>query len=1088
MKQKPKAQKDTSIADKISPSLGIVGIGASSGGLEAFFHFFKALPPTTGFAYVIISHLDPTYKSRLAEILSSKTTMPVIEAHEGSKVLPNHVYVIPPNTAITISKGALQLTDRITTDGQHLAVDHFFTSLAQDQGKNAFGIILSGAAADGSRGIKAIKEAGGITFAQTEETAQFPSMPHFAISTNCIDFILSPDNLAKKLAEISAQLSTNHKHDKKLDNISDVFLLLHTKKNIDFSRYKMDTIKRRLKRRMLLNQINDYTKYVHFVEKNPEELDALYQDLLIGVTEFFRDPEKFEQLKTELFPKLVQKIVDDKPIRIWIAGCSTGEEAYSMAISLLEYMEDTNTIIPIQILASDVNEKAIDVARQGVYPSRISSYVSSERIKKYFVKEGNTYQINKQIRNMCIFAVHNIIKDPPFSQMNLITCCNVLIYMDQVLQKKILSTFHYALKQGGYLMLGKSETIGASELFSALDKKNKFYAKNSTNSRIHFDYSPTNLPKGITNKIKSYNKKNIFEPDIHEEVTALLVSKYAPASIVVSDSMEILEFQGPTGRYIQHKGGQASLNLLKMSPQNLLLELRALIHQAKKENQPVRKNDLWTEIDRQNRTFGVEVVPLKNTSPPSFLITFEENLPADSTSAKKSSLSTLPEVSKNDYITKLETELKDIRKYLHAVIEEHDNTNEEQKALNEEILSSNEELQSINEETSKEEIESTNEELLTVNEELQNTNQQLKEARDYSERIVETVIEPLMVLDRSLRITSANTSFYDTFHVEREHTVGTLIYELGNGQWNIPELREALEQILPQNKQFLNFEITHAFPKIGKRTMLLNARQLDHQQQILLAIEDITEKKLFQEHKNNQQRKNLKRRKESEERKDEFMSIASHELKTPISSIKAYAQIIQSRLSTDADDTSRGFLSKMDEQLNNLTKLVDDLLDVSKIQSGKLQIKKEESDFDTSIRNVVSDMQKIIRTHTISLEGGITRPVFMDVYRMQQVLINLITNAVKYSPQADRVRIAMETDTDKVTVSVQDFGIGIAKDELKKVFAPYYRVSSKHAAKFPGLGLGLRIAKEIVEQHGGKMWVKSKYGEGSTFFYSLPIK
>lgn len=1072
----------------------VVGIGASAGGLEAFSELLKNLPANTGMAYIFVSHLEPTHKSLLAEILSQITTMPLIEAKDGLKIEPNHVYIIPPNTSMTISKGILKLVTRTKISGLHLPIDHFLSSLAKDGDNRAIGIILSGAASDGSRGIKAIKEVGGITFAQDEKSAKYSSMPHYAIATGSVDFILTPSEIAKELIKISklfvsqrsAHLYPNNRQDRQThhwtpsgeNGLREIFHLLHSRNGLDFSQYKQTTIKRRIERRIVLNKIESLKKYVKFLGENPAELEALYQDMLIAVTHFFRDPEKFKSLKTVVFPNLTRHRSPRIPIRIWVPGCSTGEEAYSIVICLLEYLGSQAGRIPVQIFATDVNGNSIEKARLGFYPPSIATNVSPQRLERFFVKTEGHYQVIKPIRDMCIFALHNLIQDPPFSRLDLISCSNVLIYMEPPLQQKIMSMFHYALNPTGFLLLGNSETVGvSSELFSLTDKKSKTFSKKATATKPRLDFSYALSQQKIggtqtTNSIK--NTTTSSKQDTQSEVDRILLSKYTPAGIVVSDTMEIIEFRGPTSRYLEHPSGQASLNLLKMAPESLLLELRSLIHKAQKEEKTTRKEQVSVRVGEQLRTFTLEVVPLMPFAKPYFLVLFEEKI-----AQPEKALVGVSTTIQDRETQRLHQELSDTRKYLQSMIKDQDVTNEELKAANEEILSSNEELQSINEEleTSKEEIQSTNEELITVNEELQNRNDQLRQARDYTQAIVGTVREPLVILNSSFRVQSANSSFYKTFQVTQEETEGNLLYELGDGQWNIPKLRTLLEGILPKSTQFEDFEVEHTFANIGHRIMRLNARQVNHLKMILLAIEDITEKKAIERHR------------QIEQQKDEFIAQASHELKTPITTIKGYTDILTKQFEKANQHKYLPYVSKMNFQINRLTALINELLDVSKIQAGKLSLHKEDIDIDKFIKDIATDMQQTSEKHHLTFEGNVkNKMINVDKYRLSQVIVNLIANAIKYSPKSDKVIIKTKLFKKQIIISVQDFGIGISEKDQARVFDRFFQARTHIRESSFGLGLGLYISSEIVKRHRGKIWVDSIKGKGSTFYFKLPIK
>ncbi len=487
--------------DAAEQTFPVVGVGASAGGLDAFTRLLKNLPADTGMAFVLVQHLDPRHVSLLPELLARATAMPVAEISDGTRIAPNHVYVMPPNFSLALLHGVLHLMPRPDEYGKHLPIDDFLRSLAEDRHSNAIGVILSGTASDGTLGMKAIKFEGGITFAQSEDSAEYDGMPHSAIAAGHVDFILTPEEIGKELVRIARHPYLRPEEtgprgelvSEGGDNLNKIFVLLRSRTGNDFTYYKYSTIRRRIKRRMVLHQLEKMADYVMYLQKQPGELDALFQDLLINVTSFFRDPETFEALQREVFPTLMEKRSAEQPLRIWVPGCSTGEEVYSLAIALLEFLGDRAGNFPIQIFASDIDNKAIDKARQGVYPESIRADVAPGRLQRFFSKTPGGYQISKTIRDICVFAVQNVIKDPPFSRLDLICCRNLMIYLGAVLQKKVLHTFHYALRPGRFLMLGTSETIGSfADLFATMDKKNKIYTKKSVDTLPGYDF--TTLP------------------------------------------------------------------------------------------------------------------------------------------------------------------------------------------------------------------------------------------------------------------------------------------------------------------------------------------------------------------------------------------------------------------------------------------------------------------------------------------------------------------------------------------------------------------------------------------------------------------
>jgi two-component system CheB/CheR fusion protein len=754
----------------------IVGVGASAGGLEAFTQFLKALGAGTEMGYVLVQHLDPSHESALTEILAKATEMPVREVTDATPVGPNHVYVIPPNVDMIIAQGVLRLTPRTETHGHHMPIDRFLRSLAEDQRSNAIGIILSGTASDGTLGLAAIKAEGGITFAQDEKSAKFDGMPHSAIAAGCVDFVLPPDAIAGELARIRAHpyLAPSSSRTAELvpdgdPQLKDILHLMRTANGVDFSDYKPATVKRRILRRMALHKIGKLKEYVLFLRRHPSEVEALYEDILIKVTSFFRDPDAFEALKAEVFPSILKHRSPEEPVRVWVPGCSTGEETYSQAIALIEFLGNRRSDIPFQLFGTDLRQGSIEKARAGTYPESVVADVSPERLRRFFVKVEGGYRINKTIRDICVFARHNLLQDPPFSRIDVISCRNVLIYLEPVLQKRIMPIFHYALKPRGFLMLGAAEGIigTASDLFELMDRKHKIYCRKSTASGLHFDFAASrySIDAGdIASGKEAQREGGVHLLDLHKETDRILLTKYAPVAVVINDDMEVLESRGHVGLYLELAPGRASFNILKMAREGLLFDLQAAINDAKKEKDgvPVRKENIQIERNGELTDVSLEIIAFKIVSNRGrhFLIMFEDSSLAGSGNSA-GTVSGEAKLGKggrekrsNRQSSHLKQELAATKRYLHSIVEDKEASNEELQAANEEILSSNEELQSTNEElqTAKEELESTNEELHTVNEELHNRNFELAEANTDLVNLLSSVNIAMVMLGRDLQI------------------------------------------------------------------------------------------------------------------------------------------------------------------------------------------------------------------------------------------------------------------------------------------------------------------------------------------------
>jgi two-component system CheB/CheR fusion protein len=971
----PKASEPLSDEPNAFP---IVGVGASAGGLEAFTQLLKSLPADPGIALIVVQHLDPTHESQLANILARVTPLPVLQVETGQTVQPNHVYVIRPDRNLAILNGTLSLMPRPEAVGPHLPIDFFFRSLADDQKSRAVGVVLSGTGSDGTLGLRAIKAEGGLTFAQDQASSKFGGMPSSAMAAGMADFVLSPEGIAGELERLAhhpyllrAPTPSLPELPAEADgDLSQILIILRMETGVDLAHYKPTTIRRRIGRRMALHRIPTYAAYLRFLNKNPAELQSLYQDLLIHVTGFFRDPGMFDALQHQVFPQLLQDRTRETPIRIWVPGCSTGEEAYSLGMALLEFLGGDAHRPFIQIFATDIDPAAIEQARRGVYPENIAADVSPERLERFFVPGEHRYQVSKALRELCVFSRQDVTRDPPFSKMDLISCRNVLIYMDSVLQKTVLPTLHFALNPRGFLVLGTSETIGPfAELFRLIDEKHKIYIKKSSVPRAKLGLIKN--PAGHPPRARSV-APSASGFDAQKAADRVALAKFAPAGVLVNDNLDVVQFRGHTGLYLEPAPGTASLNLLKMARPGLVPELRAALNRARTSSVAIRKTGVQFKADGGVQGVNLEVIPIK-AAPTSnegyFLVLFEPaNAGEPSKTAKgknrktKRSRATAPADEK---LGQLQQELTMTKAYLESVIEQDERTNDELSAALEEIQSSNEELQSTNEEleTAKEELQATNEELTTVNEELQNRNSELdivnndlgnliastdipivilgndrrirritpaaehvlglipadvgrplgdlnlhiamrdwetviqqvmdtltvreeevqnregrwyslrlrpyqtsdhridgvvlvlfdidqskraadqvREARDYAQAIVETVREPLLVLDGELRVQTANRAFYEMFHITPQETEQQLLYRLGDNEWDIPRLRELLEEILPQNSRFENFPVDAEFPRTGRKQLVLNARRIARQdgraQLILLAMEE----------------------------------------------------------------------------------------------------------------------------------------------------------------------------------------------------------------------------------------------------------
>jgi two-component system CheB/CheR fusion protein len=742
-------------------SFNIVGIGASAGGIEALSQLLQALPVDTGMAFVIVQHLDPSHSSMLAEILGRRTSMAVVECADMTPIETNHVYVIPPGKDMTVTDGHLQLAPRSAGRGQHRPIDLFFRSLAEREGFRAIGVILSGSSSDGTLGLEEIKAVGGITFAQ-DDTAEHATMPRSAIAAGCVDFVLAPADIAAEIGRASRHpyLNVAAAEAQELlareSQLGHVLEILRHSTGVDFANYKRNTLHRRISRRMLLHRFESLKDYLRFLQDTPTEVEALYQDILINVTSFFRDPEAYEVLKTKVFPRLTEGKSRNDHVRVWTLGCSTGEEAYSIAMAYAEFAESSARRIPLQVFATDLNGTSIERARAGIYPKGIAHDLTPERLRRFFVEVDGSYRVAKAIRDVCIFARQNVLSDPPFSRMDLISCRNMLIYLEPVLQQRLLPILHYSLQPQGFLWLGSSETIGAyRDLFEIEDTRNKIYSKKAgsgrSGERVQYQLLIPKPPRAE----RSGEPPPLGPLDALKEADRILLQRYAPPGVVINASLEIQQFRGDTSAFLTPAPGRASLHLLKMLREGLLVAVRGAVHRARREKLAVRQPGLRVKTETGFREVDVTVIPINGGAADGLLlVTFE---PAGTTKPAPPPAVTEAAAAATDdagELARLRQEIDSTREYLQSLIEQQEAANEELQSANEEVQSTNEELQSINEEleTSKEEIQSSNEELATVNDQLQNRNLELTQVNNDLVNLLASVQMPIVMLGRDLRI------------------------------------------------------------------------------------------------------------------------------------------------------------------------------------------------------------------------------------------------------------------------------------------------------------------------------------------------
>jgi two-component system CheB/CheR fusion protein len=1129
------------IADKDDSKMGekffpIVAIGCSAGGLDAASELLRSLPDKPGMAFIYVQHLSPDHKSLLSPILSKVTSMKVQEIGNMEEILVNHVYVIPNNKSIEVTDGHIRLLPR-TSKRIAVSVDTLFESLALTHKEHVMGVILSGNGSDGRAGLAAIKKAGGITFAQ-DNSAQVPSMPHASIDAGIVDFVLSPKKIAAKLlrftesgipARFKKSIHPEFTIPEGDPHLHEIVEMLRQEIKVDFSRYKSATVRRRIAHRMRQTDVQSVRKYLKFLRNNKLEIISLYKDLLINVTSFFRDPESFTYLKSTILPDLLKAKKPGSSLRLWVAACSTGEEAYTLAMLISELQARKKNKINVQIFATDLSEQAINHARIGEYSKESLEGVGKRRLSRFFTKTGDHYRIVKSLREMCVFAPHNILRDPPFSRIDFISCRNLLIYFDPAAQKKALAVIGFALNDGGFLMLGKSESVGSStSIFHSLNKRHKIYSRKANMGvRKALELLPHQRRGGVVAEpAKTPARKNslMAAPELDSIINTTLLKHYMPSCVIINKEMDILKFRGQTSTFLSHSSGNATLNILKMAKPEFAFELRNAINEVIKSKKVVVKSGLelkGEKNDQFRQLVSFEVRPISEQhDEPVFLVVFtiqhERYVNVDGVAGGGKDRK-----QKDNRLSQHITELQKAGAEMITVIESQEKMLEELQVANEEIVSASEEYQTLNEEleTSKEEIEATNEELQTTNQELQVRNEQLAESYNYAEAIAETMHEPMLVLDKHIRIKSANKAFFKKFRVVKEGTEGLLLYELGNHQWDNLRLRKLLETIVKKDTHLDSYEITHVFPLIGKKTMLLNARRIVqktlNEQLILLTFTDTTDvsKKRKAEKKGlediiDERTIALEKSYKALGEKNAFLEkmnkelevlayISSHDLQEPMRKIRNFTACLVAEEEKNLSQTGKVYLERMQDTVKRMQLLIEDLLKYLRVKKDNQN--DDISDLDLIIEEEIESFKEVLADKkgliTVSGECGAK----ISGFQFRQFIHNLISNSLKFSHTKRFPRITIKSEyiagrlikrkglsakTRYCHITFTDNGIGFDPQFRERIFEVFQRLHEKE--EYQGTGIGLAICKKIIENHKGVITATGKLDKGAQFDIYLP--
>jgi two-component system, chemotaxis family, CheB/CheR fusion protein len=1107
----PLEKPQNSLGPVIENDFPIVGIGASAGGLAAFESFFSGMPleADTGMAFVLVQHLAPDHKSILTDLIRHYTRMQVFEVEDGIEVKPNCAYIIPPNCEMAFQNHQLRLFEPAAPHGQRLPIDFFFRSLAQDQHEKAIGLVLSGSGSDGTQGVRAIAAEGGLVIAQTPASTEYDSMPRSALATGLVDYELRP---AEMVAQIMAFVTRDPDNWRSpaftstataAKSLKKICLLLRSKTGHDFSLYKTNTLHRRIARRMAASQTNDLEQYITHLQKTPDEIEALFQDLLIGVTSFFRDPEAFRALEEQVIPTLCAHKPEGTVIRVWSPGCSSGEEAFSIAILLKEYLEKSAGNFKIQIFATDIDSQAIAVARAGVYSSSITEVISPKRLERFFTTEagGQNYRIHKDIRDLIVFSEQDVIKDPPFSKIDLISCRNLLIYMSGELQKKLIPILYYALNPGGFLFLGRSETVGEfSDMFDPFSPKLMLFqrAENVSSQRKLSigHYMLSLVGQETTAQLIGAKSATSRKFPWRELIESELLKEMSSTAFLINKAGDILYLYGRSGRYLELTPGEPGVNnILKMAREGLQRHLSTALHKAEMDRETVHLTGLRVKTNGDFTSVDLTIRKVESTngepSPePLYLVILDEKQTAFHEQSQQGPSSTSAGVEESPdpsglnplEAAALRQELKAKEEYLQKAIDELETTNEELNSSNEEMQSINEEMRSTNEEleTTKEELQSINEELTIVNTELQNKLVDLARVNNDMNNLLSGTNIATIFVDLELhilRFTPAAKEIINLIPGDVGRPIGHILSNLKGYATLVEDIRVVLKTLVPCKKKVLTLDGSWYTLSIQPYRTLDNTIE-----GAVITFMDISEIKRAEA-----KMIELEALKVINQAKNELLANVSHELRTPLTSIKGY---IETLIEPDVKWKKKQkleFLNLANKETDRLLLLIRDLLDMSRIESGKMVLDKQIYHLNEILDSAGGVLSIIAAKHKLAIcLAPDLPPLRADKVRLVQVITNLVENATKFSSEESPISIEAKSREGSLDISVEDHGIGMSPEVVTKLFDRFYQANRVVTGKIRGTGLGLAICRGIVEAHGGHISVESQEGQGSKFIVNLP--
>ncbi|MET4081292.1 two-component system CheB/CheR fusion protein [Pedobacter sp. UYP30] len=1096
---------------KIVAKQYIIAIGASAGGLKAISSFFD-YTPLDAVSYILIQHLSSDFKSQMAEILARHSKLEVIEAKENIDIMPNTVYLIPNSKFMTIEKGRLLLSDKKEQSRPYMTIDYFFTSLAKERGDKAIGVILSGTGSDGSKGIQAIKKAGGLILVQDIDSANYKGMPMAAIATECADMVLSPQDMPEVIEnyvkEGSLKLNKGQKsEDITEDELGQIFDLIKGNLPLDFSEYKRPTIIRRIMKRMVEQNFTHIDKYYTYLKNNPAEIALLANNFLISVTSFFRDPDAFKIIEEQVLPHIIKN--NREVLKIWVAGCATGEEAYSMAILVREHLTKQPKDIEVKIFATDIARGALDIASKGIYPDeKIEKSVSRERLKKYFTKEGSNYKVKHEIRKMLIFAQHDVVKNPPYCNIDLISCRNLLIYLNPVSQKKVFSMMHFGLKKEGYLFLGPSENpTDLKEDFDEISKKWNILKCNKTGRTVRFDSFSSHVVEETKIVNKELIKKNFLldsKSTLGDQVNSFLYKESGLTGICTDENMRVIKSFGDISPYLRKENFNFNLN--ELLPDNIAALFKAAVHKALKLDERVLlKGLVFDSLNKsKNLTADILISPfsLNNSADKLLMIVFTKSK-AKHLEKNVINYSDISEITK-EHLINLEMENAELKQSLAMANESIESSNENMQSYNEELQSANEEMQSANEEmqSTNEELQSVNEELQTINKEHQMTIDELTDLNDDLNNYFRSNTNGQLFVDRDLLLKRYSPAAVKHINI-RESDIGR---PLSNITTNIK-----FETLIDDIKKVISEEITitkEAESIDGKIYQVMTMPYLKKNSKTpdgaIISFYDITTlKKLLTELdvsninlvksikiSNDAKAKvsqALEKEKELGILKSRFVSMASHEFRTPLSTMQLSASIILKYAEPYKNANIDNHINKIQNSIGSLTAILTDFLSLDKLESGKMKPLQVLFDIVEFGQNITEEMQLIAKQNQkiIYQHIGTTTKVKLDRGLLKNCVINLISNAIKYSGPDTLIDFSSAIDEKVLTLIIKDNGIGIPAGDQKHLFEAFFR--AHNTENIQGTGLGLNIVNRYTNLMDGKIKFESKINEGTTFTLSFPI-